>query len=112
MDVSLRCCIYVLTTALEAPIIPDAIDVRENEDISVTCDSSGSIPVTSHTWTDAGGIVVSTDAELTFLDAMRTQAGVYTCTIRDDIGGTAANTTINVLSMRCTTHSCMPKGYQ
>ena len=72
----------------------------EHDDIFITCDSSGSIPVISHTWTDAGGTVVSTNAELTLLNVTRAQESVYTCTIEDDIGGTASATTrINVQSM-------------
>ena len=72
----------------------------ENDDISITCDSSGSVPVISHTWSDASGTVVSNTAELTLLNITRAVEGVYTCTIKDDIGGTASATTrINVQSM-------------
>ena len=82
------------------PIIPDAVDVIENDDVSIICDSSGSVPVISHTWSDASETVVSTNAELTLLNITRAQEGVYTCTIEDDIGGMAsATTSINVQSM-------------
>ena len=87
------------TAVLEVPTIPSVIDVEEHSDVSVTCDSSGSIPVTSHTWRDASGTIVSTGAELVLLDVGREQAGAYTCTIDDDMGGTAsATTTLNILS--------------
>lgn len=93
--------IFYPIAVLEAPVVPNSIDVEENYDVFITCDSSGSIPVISHTWRDTSGTIISTSEDLTLLDISTAQDGVYTCTIEDDMGGTAsANTTINVLSMQ------------
>lgn len=91
---------FISATVLEPPSIPETINIIEYDDVVLLCDSSGSIPVISHTWSIEGGNVVSSNAELVLLNISRTQDGVYTCTIENDIGETeSAMTTINVLSM-------------
>ena len=79
---------------LQAPVVPSVIDIEEGTDGSVTCDSSGSIPVTSHVWSSANGTVLSTSSTLTLPGISRNQAGVYTCTIQDDMGNNVTGSTI------------------
>ena len=85
---------------LQAPVVPSVIDVEEGNDVSVTCDSSGSIPVMSHVWSSANGAVLSTSNILSLPGVSRNQAGVYMCTIHDDMGeNVTGSTIINVQRM-------------
>ena len=87
-------------TVLQAPAIPNAFVIEESDDLSVICDSSGSIPITAHIWRDSTNAILSTSSVLTLPSITRSQAGVYTCTIEDDMGNTvSASTNITVQRM-------------
>lgn len=95
-------------TVLQPPTLPSAIVIEESNDLSIICDSSESIPVTSHTWRDSTNTILSTSSVLTLPSITRSQAGVYTCTVEDDMGNTVSSSTdITVQRMFTLNNSCL-----
>ena len=81
------------------PLTPPSVQVVENSDLQLSCSIAGnnSAAVTSVSWSDPRGSVVSYNSTLLVQGIQRNQSGVYICTIQTTSSITTSSTTVNVL---------------
>ena len=103
---------YFLSSGLVPPriVASDGTTVNEGDSFRLTCDHSGSDPVTRVYWLLNGSVVteqasqlqVPTTDTLQFINISRNYSGEYNCTIQDDRNDTVSS--IKSIIVQCKSH--------
>ena len=112
---------YFLSSGLVPPriVASDGTTVNEGDSFRLTCDHSGSDPVTLVYWLVNGSVVTndqSSQLQVPFTDTLqftnisRNYSGEYNCTIQDDRGDTISSA--ETIVIQCRSSSSVVRGVE